>query len=146
MSNYSRAFTTNMSKGASRRLTGTMLAGLLIGVPAAGRAAPADAQAAVRRGIDALHLFEYEEAYEAFREAQARDAGSVMAYWGEAMTFHQTLWRNEDVRTGRQVLGRLGGTPAARADRARSENERMYLRAAEALFGPGDAATRGRAY
>ena len=40
---------------------------------------------------------------------------SCMAYWGEAMTYHQTLWRNENVDAARQALARLGPTPAARA-------------------------------
>jgi septal ring factor EnvC (AmiA/AmiB activator) len=30
-----------------------------------------------------------------------------MAYWGEALTYHQTLWRHEDLRAGRDALARL---------------------------------------
>jgi len=44
----------------------------------------------------------------------ARRPGFAMAYWGEAMTYNQTLWRNEDVGGGAQVLARLGSTTAVR--------------------------------
>jgi tetratricopeptide (TPR) repeat protein len=94
----------------------------------------------------ALHYFEYEEANEAFREARVKDRGSVMACWGEAMTYHQTLWRNENVGLARQALARLGPTPAARAAKARTPKELMFLTAAETLFGDGDAPTRQRRY
>src|SRR5207245_2706354 len=43
-----------------------------------------DAHALMRQGLTALHYFEYEEANDAFRRAQAIDPGSVMACWGEA--------------------------------------------------------------
>jgi hypothetical protein len=74
------------------------------------------------------------------------DPTSVMACWGEAMTYHQTLWRNENVGAARQALARLGSTAAARAARARTPKERMLLAAAEALFGDGDEPTRRRRY
>ncbi len=69
-----------------------------------------------------------------------------MAYWGEAMTYNQTLWRNEDVAAGRQALARLGATPAARRARATSAREQGFLAAVEALFADGDAETRHRRY
>src|SRR6266851_6224294 len=58
--------------------------------------ASARAEPLVSRGLTALHYFEYGEANEALREARVLDPGSVMACWGEAMTYHQTLWRNEN--------------------------------------------------
>src|ERR1700716_2647464 len=64
-----------------------------------------------RRGVAALHQFEYEDANEAFQQARRTDPRFAMAYWGEAMTYNQTLWRNEDVQAGRQALARLGATP-----------------------------------
>src|SRR5882762_4941560 len=104
-----------------------------VGAQTAGTGAPASASARaeslVRRGLTALHYFEYEEADEAFRQAQALDPGSVMACWGDAMTYHQTLWRNENVASARQALQRLGPTLAARAARARTPKERMLLSA-----------------
>src|SRR5438105_10654105 len=78
----------------------------------AGQAAGAEQE--FRRGLTALHNFEYEEANEAFQQARTLDQGFVMAYWGEAMTFDQTLWRHENVEAARQALGRLGSTPAER--------------------------------
>ena len=62
-----------------------------------------------------------------------------MAYWGEAMTYHQTLWGNENVDAGRQALARLAPTPAARRARARTAKEQALLDAASVLFGEGDA-------
>src|SRR5215831_18215464 len=56
-----------------------------------------DADAAFRRGMTALHNFEYEDANEAFSLARRRDPGFALAYWGEAMTYHQALWRRENL-------------------------------------------------
>src|SRR5262245_11001687 len=109
-------------------------------------AAPRDAPASLARGIEALHLFEYEEANAAFQEAHRLDPGLVMACWGEAMTYHQTLWRHEDVQQGRAALARCGATPAARAARAKSHKEQMLLAAADVLFGAGDSAERRQRY
>ena len=105
-----------------------------------------DAETTFRRGVTALHSFEYEDANDAFGQARRLNPGLVMAYWGEAMTFHQTLWRNEDVQAGRQALSRLGPTPAARRARTRDPKEQGYLGAVESLFGEGDAAARRRRY
>lgn len=98
------------------------------------------------RGVVALHSFEYEEANEAFLRVQKAHPAFAMAYWGEAMTYHQTLWRNENVVAGRQALTRLGPTPAARAAKAATPKERAFIEAVGALFGEGDAAARRRAY
>lgn len=106
----------------------------------------ADAQREFLRGVTALHNFEYEEANEAFLKAQKIEPGFAMAYWGEAMTYHQTLWRNEDVAAARRILARLGSTPAARAAKAPTARERGFLAAVEALFGAGDAAVRRTQY
>jgi tetratricopeptide (TPR) repeat protein len=105
-----------------------------------------DAQTTLRRGVTALHLFEYEEANDAFAQARRLNPGLVMAYWGEAMTYHQTLWRNENVQAARDALSRLGPTPAARRARTGDPKEQGYLAAAESLFADGDAATRRRRY
>ncbi len=107
--------------------------------------APA-AQPSFQRGLTALHNFQYEDAGEAFREAQGIDRDFAMAYWGEAMACNQTLWLNQDADMARQVLLRLGPTPPARAAKAKTEREKGYLRAVEVLFGSGDRAARDRAY
>jgi len=108
--------------------------------------AQADARSSIARGIVALHFFEYEEANEAFREAHRLDARLVMACWGEALTYHQTLWRNEDLPQGRAALARCGPTAAARAALTQSHKERMFLEAAGVLFGAGDDAQRRQQY
>lgn len=104
------------------------------------------AQREFLRGVAALHSFEYEEANAAFLKAQQIDPAFAMAYWGEAMTYHQTLWRNEDVVAARRVLARLGPTPSARAAKAPTARELTFLGAVEVLFGPGDAAARRTQY
>lgn len=98
------------------------------------------------RGVAALHSFEYEEANDAFLRAQQIDPGFAMAYWGEAMTYHQTLWRKEDVAAARRILDRLGPTASARAAKAATAREKAFLRAIEVLFGPGDATARRTQY
>jgi tetratricopeptide (TPR) repeat protein len=107
--------------------------------------APA-AQPSFLRGVTALHNFQYEDAVEAFREAQSIDRDFAMAYWGEAMAYNQTLWLNHDADKGREILHRLAPTPEARAAKAKTDREKGYLRAVEILFGSGDRADRDRAY
>ena len=107
--------------------------------------APA-AQPAFLRGVTALHNFQYEDAVEAFREAQGIDRDFAMAYWGEAMAYNQTLWLNQDAGKAREILLRLAPTPEARAAKAKTDREKGYLRAVEILFGSADRAARDRAY
>ena len=121
-------------------MSGWLLLGLVASVSTQAPAAD------YARGVAALHHFEYEEANEAFRRVQQTHPGFAMAYWGEAMTYHQTLWRNENIAAARQALGRLGPTPAARAARATTETDRALIAAADVLFADGDAAARRRAY
>jgi tetratricopeptide (TPR) repeat protein len=130
-----------MWDSANRSARAASLACLIVGIASPARAQD-DPRAALARGIEALHYFEYEEANEAFRHAHQRDASLVMACWGEAMTYHQTLWRHEDVAAGRAALARCGPTSATRAAKARSDTERAYLDAIDTLFGNGDTATR----
>ncbi|MDH4063985.1 MAG: hypothetical protein OEW19_06270, partial [Acidobacteriota bacterium] len=105
-----------------------------------------EAQREFLRGVEALHNFEYEQAHEAFQRALTIDPSFAMAVWGEAMTYHQTLWRNEDMAAGRKALARLGPTPAARSARIPTARERGFFAAAEALFGEGDVDTRRGRY
>lgn len=107
--------------------------------------APA-ARAWFLQGVSLLHSFEYEDAAEAFRKAQAIDSTFALAYWGEALTHDHPLWGEQDSVTGRAVLLRLGPTPEARASKAFTARERVYLAAVEALYGPGDKMARAQAY
>src|SRR6266540_2538274 len=90
------------------------------------------------RGVLFLHSFEYDDAIEAFRQAQKLDPNFAMAYWGEALAYDQPLWQNEDPAKARAVLARHPKAPTAR--------EQGYLDAVARLFGPGDATARHRAY
>ncbi len=104
------------------------------------------AQADFQRGVAWLHSFGYEDAIDAFRAAQKADPGFAMAYWGEAMSFSQPLWFYEELPQGRAALAKLGATPDARAAKAKTPREQGFMRAVEALFGPGDQGARHKAY
>jgi tetratricopeptide (TPR) repeat protein len=114
----------------------------------------ADARAAASRAVEArfqraltsLHDFEYEEANKGFRETQRLEPSFAMAYWGEALTYYQTLWRQENVQAAREALARLGSSPDARAAKAVTVRDKKLLLAVEELFGAGDASTRHRRY
>lgn len=105
-----------------------------------------EAQDAFRRGLTALHNFQYEDAVEAFREAQGIDPSFALAYWGEAMAWNQTLWLNQDAEVARRALLRLAPTPEGRAAKAATEREKGFLRAVEALYGSGEKRARDEAY
>jgi tetratricopeptide (TPR) repeat protein len=103
-------------------------------------------QADFIRGVAWLHSFGYEDAIDAFRAAQQKDPSFVLAYWGEAMCFNQPLWFFEEPDRGRATLAKLGATREARAAKAQTPRERMYLAAVEALWGPGNKPMRNQAY
>ena len=86
-------------------------------------------------GVLYLHSFEYDFAAAAFRRAQAVDSDFAMAYWGEAMTFHHSLWAKHFQQDGQNVLNRLGNTSQERAAKAPTQREKHYIRATEILFG-----------
>ncbi len=107
--------------------------------------APA-AQAEFARGVAQLHNFEYDDAAAHFRKAQEIDAGFAMAYWGEAMTKNHPVWHQQDREAGREVLLRLGATADTRAAKAKTDREKLYLRAVEILYGDGAKADRDQEY
>ncbi len=102
----------------------------------------AEAQAAFIEGVLYLHNFEYEEASEAFKQAQTIDPDFAMAYWGEALTYHQSLWNKQSRDSAVSVLRKLGRTPEARAAKAPTQREKDYLHAVEILFGMTEDAKR----
>jgi tetratricopeptide (TPR) repeat protein len=104
------------------------------------------AQADFLRGVAWLHSFGYEDAIDAFRAAQKADPAFALAYWGEAMSFSQPLWQFEEVEKGRAVLAKLGPTPDARIGKAKTPREQGFMRAVEALFGPGAKPARAAAH
>jgi len=107
--------------------------------------APA-AQPEFLRGLLLLHSFEYEAARAAFRAALEKDPGFYMASWGEAMTFNQPIWGEQDLQAARAVLARVGPDREARLAKAPTERERGYFAATEALYGEGEKEERDARY
>src|SRR3989304_7001061 len=105
-----------------------------------------EAQDAFLRGVGALHNFWYEEASEAFKNAQEVDPGFALAYWGEAMSYNHPLWSEQDIAAARGVLGRLGATRKERGEKAPTARERLYMEAVEERYGEGDKTARDIAY
>jgi tetratricopeptide (TPR) repeat protein len=130
---------------------GLCLAATLVSQPLLGRisfpnSGSQAAQAPFIRGVLLLHSFEYDDAIAAFREAQRIDPGFALAYWGEALSYHQPLWYNESIDKARATLMRLAPTPEARQAKAPTAREKGYLEAVERLFGNGSRAVRTHAY
>lgn len=107
---------------------------------------PRAAQEPFLRGVLLLHSFEYQDAAEAFREAQMLAPDFVLAYWGEALTNCHPIWQEENREAAQAVLERLAPTAAERAAKACDERERALLAAVEVLFGAGTRAERARLY
>jgi len=104
------------------------------------------ARPAFERGLLLLHSFEYDDAREAFQEAQQADSTMAMAYWGEAMTHYKALWGRENKVEGEAALAKLASDPEARLAEAANELERDFLQSAELLFGEGSAEERHDAF
>ena len=104
------------------------------------------AQAPFLRGVKLLHNFQYEEAINAFQQAQKADPDFALAYWGEAMAHNYTLWAEQHTDQARAILARLGATPEARSAKAKTAQEKMWMGAVEALYGPGTKYERDEAY
>jgi tetratricopeptide (TPR) repeat protein len=136
--------------GAMMHLVSKSLVVLALGLIAFGEGGGTSAQPRAadlfHQGLTALHQFEYEDANEAFIKARETDPAFVMAYWGEAMTWHQTLWRNENAAAARQALARLAPTPSLRQAKTTDPKVQRWLGAVERLFGDGDAEARRRQY
>ena len=106
-----------------------------------------EAQEAFMEGLLLLHSFEYEDARAAFQFAQQKDSTCVMAYWGEAMTYNQPLWRRQQLEKARAVLYRLGELKEERLIKAGEGIERDLLSSVDVLyFGEGSKNDRDIAY
>jgi len=104
------------------------------------------AQVPFLRGIALLHSFEYDDAADAFRAAEAADRSFALPYWFEAFTHSHLLWGEDDTAGAHAVLARLDRTPATRLARVRTSRERSYAAAIEAFYADTDEATRCRAF
>lgn len=89
------------------------------------------------KGVLLMHSFEYDDAREAFVEAQNADSGFAMAYWGEAMTFNHPVWQRTSPDLAKAALAKLAPTADARRGRAPTEKEKDWLGAVERLYGTG---------
>src|SRR6185503_14722692 len=74
----------------------------------------ASAQPLFIKGVLLMHSFEYDDAREAFVEAEKADPSFAMAYWGEAMTFNQPVWQRASPDLAKAALNKLAPTADAR--------------------------------
>jgi tetratricopeptide (TPR) repeat protein len=98
---------------------------------------PKACQKRVLEGVLALHSFVYEDAREAFVEAE-KAAPCPIAFWGEAMTYDHPIWREQDTAAGRAALAKI--PPDAKL----SPMERGLVEAARALYESGRGAWMDR--
>ena len=105
-----------------------------------------EAQTAFLTGMKALHSFEFEDAAEAFREAQSIDPDFALAHWGEALSYNHPLWAEQDREAAHAALARYAPTPQARAGKTPSARERGLMEAVDVLYGSGDKLSRDIAY
>ena len=105
-----------------------------------------EAQTAFLTGMKALHSFEFEDAGEAFREAQAIDPDFGLAYWGEALSHNHPLWSEQDREAALAALARYAPTPEDRARKTPSGCEKGLMEAGDVLYGSGDKLSRDIAY
>ena len=106
----------------------------------------AAAQPAFIRGVLLMHSFEYDDARQAFQEAQAADPAFAMAYWGEAMTYNHPVWQQTSPQEALAVLQKLGATPEARLAKAPTAKEKDWMASLGVLYGPGERPARDLAY
>ena len=85
------------------------------------------------KGLLLLHSFEYEDAREAFLEAQNIDPKMPMAFWGEAMTYNHSLWSEQEYEEGTAALAKLD---AFSYKEYCSELEIDFIEAAKILYAP----------
>src|SRR5688500_1032828 len=95
-----------------------------IDIPTSGSPA---AQPLFIKGVLLMHSFEYDDAREAFVEAQKADPAFAMAYWGEAMTFNHPVWQRTSPDLAKAALAKLAATADARRARAPTEKEKDWL-------------------
>ena len=105
-----------------------------------------EAQAAFLTGMKALHSFEFEDAGEAFRQAQAIDPDFGLAWWGEALSYNHPLWSEQDRLAAHTALAGYASTPEDRAARTPAGRERGLMEAVDVLYGSGDKLSRDIAY
>src|SRR5262245_36637955 len=83
-----------------------------------------------------LHSFEYGAAHATFQQAVKADSGCTMARWGDAMAYSHPIWGEDQVESGRAALAPI------KDEKGLTDRERAHVRAARALYGPGDVTDR----
>jgi hypothetical protein len=105
-----------------------------------------EAQSPFIEGVLLLHSFEFEDAATSFREAQGIDPEFALAYWGEAMTYNHTLWRQQDKEAALSALERYAATADERQEKAPTVREASYLASVDILYAEGSETERDLAY
>ena len=94
-----------------------------------------------------MHSFEYEDAREAFVEAQKADPGFAMAYWGEAMTFNHAVWQRTSPDLAKAALAKLARDARCAARQgADRKGKGLARRGRETVRQPGEKLARDLAY
>ena len=97
------------------------------------------------RAVALLHSFWYAAAIDAFTDVAKKDPGCAMAHWGIALG----IWGNPlgGTRTPQTMERGRKTVEQAKAAGAKTEREREYIAAVEALYaGDGDQFAHARAY
>lgn len=105
-----------------------------------------EAQPSFKKGLLFLHSFEYDDAADEFQHAKKIDPDFVMAYWGEAMTYNHTLWREQNFDKGNIILQQLAQSPAERIAKAKTELEKDFIKGVNILYGKGNKTERDSSY
>ena len=139
-----------------RRLSGLLLLALLtapvsaqfdnVGTISFPTSGSPQAQQHFLRGVAILHSFGWKQAIAEFKQAQKLQPDFAMAYWGETLCYNHPLQAEQDAKTPREILARLGATPAERLAKAPTAREKGFLGAIETLWGDGDWRARRVGY
>src|SRR5688572_20419704 len=105
-----------------------------------------EAQQHFLRGVAILHSFGWKQAIAEFKQAQQIQPDFAMAYWGETLCYNHPLMTEQDAKTPRAVLARLGPNTEARLAKAPTPREKGFLQAVELLWGDGEWRDRRVAY
>lgn len=103
-----------------------------------------EAEQELLKGYLLLHSFEYEDARIAFRKVQEIDPYAPMAYWGEAMSHHYTLWDREETEEAQVALAKWAEIKPGDIEITAIEQD--LLDAAAVLFRGGKQNERNQAY
>ncbi len=105
------------------------------------------AQPYFTKGMLLLHNLEYDAARQEFEMAQLLDPDMVMSYVGEAMCYNEVFYQRQNLEKGRGALFKLAVKSPERRTKAKTELEKDFIVATEALFGEEtDAKVRSENY